>query len=187
MPGHHLDGPVTTDAHRKPIDPVEAWTPYVAEAIGTARATSNDMLSWLVDRHKQLIQQIYERAVTLVREHRNGEVSRASEGRFNAALTQWRAALNRARTDADSAADHANLRIDCYWGWLVRTHRRRVPQAYECAHLRPAHAVLDPVWGKPDTFLLLQFGSEDDETTAKAARMLQLALEIISTQKRSAQ
>ncbi|MGC5321160.1 hypothetical protein ACPXB5_20755 [Micromonospora arida] len=163
--------------------PEEAWTPFIGSVHDTAHATSSQMMTWLLATNRKLAVRLYRRAGTVVREHDRPEViSAGAAGRFEATLTEWRIRLHEARAAATAAGNHADLVVDTYWTALLRSHRRRHPDAYRCDHLRPPRVQLDPAWNKPDLFLLLRFTPDgaDDEASARAGRVLRRALELLA-------
>lgn len=161
----------------------EAWTPFIAQARDVARATSNQMIAWLLESNGDLVRKTYKQAETVIREHdvaRN--LTEGARGRFVESLSTWRVAAAAGRARAEAAVDHANLLIHCYWqafllGYSrVRRHHPGLPVA---DRWQPGTAVIDAIWANADALLLLSFGDqEEDEATTCAGRTLRRALEI---------
>lgn len=165
--------------------PEEAWTPFIGHAHDLARAASNQMVAWLVDEHSTLMQRIYKRAQSVVREHdADGHLTAGSHGRFVESLSAWRVENASARARAEAAVDRCNLLIQSYWqGFLTGYGRRRgrVTSLPSAAGWWPGAAVIDPFWDKPDPLLLLTYGrADDDQATTDAGRVLRRAMDIVA-------
>jgi hypothetical protein len=161
--------------------PAEAWTAFIELAHNHAEATSNQLIAGLMEGHLRKVGRVYRQADVVCRQLVEGEVSASAVGRFVSEFNDWRAIVGVCRAQAEAAVSYANQVIDHYWMAVVRSHRRRFGATAECARLRPPRAVIDPVWNKPDTFLLMRFGPDgDDETTALAARTLACAIELVA-------
>jgi hypothetical protein len=165
-------------------DQEEAWTPFIGHAHDLARATSNQMVAWLLERHGALVQKIYKQAQSVVREHdRDHHLTTGSRGRFDESLTAWRVQSAAARARAAAAADRSNLLIHSYWqGFLTGYTRGRGRGANPSAvGWRPGETVIDPFWDKPDPLLLLTYGhADDDQATTDAGRIVRRAMDILA-------
>jgi hypothetical protein len=184
---------ITVPSGNQPLNgnPEEAWTPFIGHAHDLARAASNQMVTWLLERHGALVQKIYKQAQTVVREHdTDGHPTAGSHGRLVESLSAWRVETAAARARAEAAADRSNLLIQSYWqgfrtGYARASSRGRVggrgANLSATVDWRPGKAVIDPFWDKPDPLLLLTYGTaDDDQATTDASRILLRAMDIMA-------
>jgi hypothetical protein len=160
----------------------EAWTPYIGHAHDLARAASNQMVTWLLERHGALVKKLYRQAQTVVREHdADGHLTAGTRGRFQDSLSAWRVESAAARARAEAATDRSNLLIDCYWQGFLTGYARGRRTSSPAVGWQPGKAAIDPFWDKPDPLLLLTYGQADgDQATADAGRILRRAMDILA-------
>jgi hypothetical protein len=162
----------------------EAWTPFIGHAHDLARATSNQMVTWLLDRHGALVKKIYKQAQSVVREHdADHRLTAGTRGRFSESLSAWRVESASARARAEAATDRSNLLILSYWQGFVTGYTRGRGRGANpsAAGWRPGEATIDPFWDKPDPLLLLTYGhADDDQATTDAGHDVRRAMDILA-------
>jgi hypothetical protein len=163
--------------------PVLMWTSYIERLRYQAAAAGRDFAAQLVAANLTLIAEVYTRADAVVIEYDRGQLSPGTETRFTRALTQWRGLVAVTHHRAEQVVVHANQHIAHYWAVLVRYHQDMRDEAARRTATRPVTATVDPIWTKPEPFLLLLTGDatpRDDEATAMAYRRLIRALDIVA-------
>jgi hypothetical protein len=161
-----------------PVPPARSG--FIDQVHARAEVGSTQHITWMVERHADLIEEIHRRAGVVVYEHdvlhRVGE---ASDGRLRFVLGRWTGIFKGQQYRAEAAVARANQVLGWYWHGVERTHRALRPGG-STADVRtwsPLRVDLNPEWSRPYNFLLL--ADHQDAPLGQPGNTLARALAIL--------